>query len=114
MVAPAGAIPCSLVVVTATNRAAATYQHWERYKLISDEPRRGGGGDRKATASRPQARFPCNLVMVTVADKAATTYLHWERCKLISGDPKVSKGRSESPLVAPAGAIPLHTANKNL
>ena len=24
-----------------------------------------------------------------------------------SGDPKVSKGRSESPLVAPAGAIPL-------
>ncbi len=41
--------------------------------------------------TRPQARFP-----------PATTKVNSG-----SGDPKVSKGRSESPLVAPAGAKPL-------
>ena len=53
------AVLCCLVVVTAADRAAATCQLsflTQVYRQVSG--RRGGGGDRKATALCPQARNP--------------------------------------------------------
>jgi len=108
-----------------TRLQARSFRLSENYQtFIGKGPRRSPGGDRKAPWSRPQARNLCVYhsqhkkgcyPFGVKATPARTFRLGEKRQKFIEeGAAKESRGRPQSPLVAPAGAKPcaFHSQHK--